>query len=63
MLVVAISLATENLATRVRDVRAVKMVQKKKVKHASLAVKGKKLVVVLPLLLHQICRSVHVQNV
>jgi hypothetical protein len=47
----------------VRDVRDVKMVQKKKVKHANLAVKGKKLVAVLPLLLHPICRSVRVQNV
>jgi hypothetical protein len=63
MLVVVTSLATENLATKVRDVRDVKMVQKKKVKHANLAVKGKKLVAVLPLLLHPICRSVHVQNV
>jgi hypothetical protein len=55
--------AKANPAIKVRVVRAVKMVQKKKAKRANLAVKAKKLVAVLPLLLHPICHSVHVQNV
>jgi hypothetical protein len=63
MAVVTINLAMANLETKALVVRVVKMEQKKKAKHASPAAKAKKLVVVLPSLLHQICRSVHVQNV
>jgi hypothetical protein len=63
MVVVAINLATANLATKVLVVLAVKMAQKKKAKHANLVVKVKKFVVALRSLLHQIYHSVRAQNV